>query len=316
MTSLDTDSANAALTFADLQIHPSVLQAVADVGYESPSAIQAAVIPAMMAGSDVVGLAQTGTGKTAAFAMPILSKIDPANKATQALVLAPTRELALQVAEAFSRYGAHLPAVKVLPIYGGSSYTVQLSGLRRGAQVVVGTPGRVIDHLERGTLDLSRLDYLVLDEADEMLQMGFAEDVERILSDTPEYKQVALFSATMPPAIRKITKKYLHDAVEVAVTAKTTTAENITQRYIQVAGPRKMDALTRLLEVEAVRGDDRVRPHQAGHRGGRRETACAWFLRSGDQRRYSAGPARAHDRRVEERHRRHLGGHRCGRTWP
>jgi ATP-dependent RNA helicase DeaD len=228
MTSVDTDSANAALTFADLQIHPSVLQAVADVGYESPSAIQAAVIPAMMAGSDVVGLAQTGTGKTAAFAMPILSKIDPANKATQALVLAPTRELALQVAEAFSRYGAHLPAVKVLPIYGGSSYTVQLSGLRRGAQV----------------------DYLVLDEADEMLQMGFAEDVERILSGTPEYKQVALFSATMPPAIRKITKKYLHDAVEVAVTAKTTTAENITQRYIQVAGPRKMDALTRLLEVE------------------------------------------------------------------
>ena len=250
MTSPDPDATSADLTFDDLQIHPSVLQAVADVGYESPSAIQAATIPAMMAGSDVVGLAQTGTGKTAAFAIPILSKIDPANKATQALVLAPTRELALQVAEAFSRYGAHLPAVKVLPIYGGSSYSVQLSGLRRGAQVVVGTPGRVIDHLERGTLDLSHLDYLVLDEADEMLQMGFAEDVERILADTPEYKQVALFSATMPPAIRKITKKYLHDAVEVAVTAKTTTAENITQRYIQVAGPRKMDALTRLLEVE------------------------------------------------------------------
>jgi ATP-dependent RNA helicase DeaD len=250
MTSSELDPSSAELTFADLQIHPSVLQAVGDVGYESPSAIQAATIPAMMAGSDVVGLAQTGTGKTAAFAIPILSKIDPANKATQALVLAPTRELALQVAEAFSRYGAHLPAVKVLPIYGGSSYSVQLAGLRRGAQVVVGTPGRVIDHLERGTLDLSHIDYLVLDEADEMLQMGFAEDVERILADTPEYKQVALFSATMPPAIRKITKKYLHDAVEVAVTAKTTTAENITQRYIQVAGPRKMDALTRLLEVE------------------------------------------------------------------
>jgi ATP-dependent RNA helicase DeaD len=138
----------------------------------------------------------------------------------------------------------------VLPIYGGQSYTVQLAGLRRGAQVVVGTPGRVIDHLERGTLDLSHLDYLVLDEADEMLQMGFAEDVERILADTPEYKQVALFSATMPPAIRKITSKYLHDAVEVAVKSKTATAENITQRYIQVAGPRKMDALTRVLEVE------------------------------------------------------------------
>ncbi|WP_045380216.1 DEAD/DEAH box helicase [Mycobacterium kyorinense] len=241
---------DAPVTFADLQIHPAVLQAVVDVGYESPSAIQAATIPALMAGSDVVGLAQTGTGKTAAFAIPILSKIDTASKATQALVLAPTRELALQVAEAFSRYGAHLPQIHVLPIYGGSSYAVQLAGLKRGAQVVVGTPGRVIDHLERGTLDLSRVDYLVLDEADEMLQMGFAEDVERILSDTPEYKQVALFSATMPPAIRKLTAKYLHEPLEVTVETKTATAENISQRYIQVAGPRKMDALTRVLEVE------------------------------------------------------------------
>jgi ATP-dependent RNA helicase DeaD len=237
-------------TFADLQVHPAVLQAVTDAGYESPSAIQAATIPALMAGSDVVGLAQTGTGKTAAFAIPILSRIDTDSKQTQALVLAPTRELALQVAEAFGRYAAHLPKITVLPIYGGQSYTVQLAGLRRGAHVVVGTPGRVIDHLERGTLDLSHLDYLVLDEADEMLQMGFAEDVERILAETPEYKQVALFSATMPPAIRKITGKYLHDPVEVAVRTKTATAENITQRYIQVAGPRKMDALTRVLEVE------------------------------------------------------------------
>ncbi|CAJ1500503.1 DEAD/DEAH box helicase [[Mycobacterium] holstebronense] len=237
-------------TFADLQIHPSVLKAVAEVGYETPSAIQAATIPALLEGSDVVGLAQTGTGKTAAFAIPILSRIDTTSKATQALVLAPTRELALQVAEAFGRYGAHLPRINVLPIYGGASYTVQLSGLKRGAQVVVGTPGRVIDHLERGSLDLSHLDYLVLDEADEMLQMGFAEDVERILADTPEYKQVALFSATMPSAIRRITSRYLHDPVEVTVKAKTTTAENITQRYIEVAGPRKMDALTRVLEVE------------------------------------------------------------------
>ncbi|OBB05322.1 ATP-dependent RNA helicase [Mycobacteriaceae bacterium 1482268.1] len=249
MTPPDPDAPGAQTTFADLQIHPAVLQAVADVGYETPSAIQAATIPAMMAGSDVVGLAQTGTGKTAAFAIPILSKIDAADKVTQALVLAPTRELALQVAEAFSRYGAKL-AVNVLPIYGGASYGPQLAGLKRGAQVVVGTPGRVIDHLEKGSLDLTHLDYLVLDEADEMLQMGFAEDVERILADTPEYKQVALFSATMPPAIRKITSKYLHDPVEVTVKAKTQTAENITQRYIQVAGPRKMDALTRLLEVE------------------------------------------------------------------
>ncbi|MCG5430748.1 DEAD/DEAH box helicase [Mycobacterium sp. MYCO198283] len=239
----------ASATFADLDIAPEVLRAIAEVGYETPSAIQAATIPPLMAGSDVVGLAQTGTGKTAAFAIPILSKIDTASRVTQALVLAPTRELALQVAEAFTRYGAHLN-VAVLPVYGGSSYGPQLAGLRRGAHIVVGTPGRVIDHLEKGSLDLSRLDYLVLDEADEMLQMGFAEDVERILADTPEYKQVALFSATMPAAIKKITAKYLHDPVEVTVKAKTQTAENITQRYYQVSYPRKMDALTRLLEVE------------------------------------------------------------------
>jgi ATP-dependent RNA helicase DeaD len=249
MTSPEPDAPGTETTFADLQIHPEVLRAVTDVGYESPSAIQAATIPAMLAGSDVVGLAQTGTGKTAAFAIPILSKIDTNSRATQALVLAPTRELALQVAEAFGRYGAHLN-VNVLPVYGGSSYGPQMAGLKRGAQVVVGTPGRVIDHLEKGTLDLSHLDYMVLDEADEMLQMGFAEDVERILSDTPEYKQVALFSATMPPGIKKITAKYLHDPVEVTVKSKTQTAENITQRYIQVSYPRKMDALTRLLEVE------------------------------------------------------------------
>jgi ATP-dependent RNA helicase DeaD len=251
MTAPEPEDPSVNPTFSDLQIHPSVLQAVADVGYETPSAIQAATIPAMLAGSDVVGLAQTGTGKTAAFAIPILSKIDTSSRHTQALVLAPTRELALQVAEAFGRYGAQLPNLHVLPIYGGQSYTVQLAGLRRGAHVVVGTPGRVIDHLERGTLDLSKLDYLVLDEADEMLQMGFAEDVERILADTPEYKQVALFSATMPSAIRKITTKYLHDPVQVKVESKTATADNITQRYIQVAGPRKMDALTRVLEVES-----------------------------------------------------------------
>jgi ATP-dependent RNA helicase DeaD len=241
---------DATATFADLDIHPCVLRGVVDVGYESPSAIQAATIPALMAGSDVVGLAQTGTGKTAAFAIPILSKIDITSKSTQALVLAPTRELALQVAEAFGRYGAHLNNINVLPVYGGSSYAVQLAGLKRGAQVVVGTPGRVIDHLERGTLDLSRVDYLVLDEADEMLAMGFAEDVERILSETPEYKQVALFSATMPPAIRKLSANYLHDPTEVTVETKTATAPNISQRYVQVAGPRKMDALTRVLEVE------------------------------------------------------------------
>lgn len=242
----ETDST----TFADLGIDDRVLRALTDVGYESPSPIQAATIPPLMAGNDVVGLAQTGTGKTAAFAVPILSRIDTEQKRPQALVLAPTRELALQVAEAFGKYSAHIPGLHVLPIYGGQSYGVQLSGLRRGAQIIVGTPGRVIDHLEKGTLDLSHLDYLVLDEADEMLKMGFQEDVEKILAETPEYKQVALFSATMPTAIRKISKQYLHDPVEITVKTKTTTSSNITQRWVQVAHQRKLDALTRILEVE------------------------------------------------------------------
>ncbi|MBF6174560.1 DEAD/DEAH box helicase [Nocardia blacklockiae] len=237
-------------SFADLGIDDRILTAIADVGYESPSPIQAATIPPLLTGADVVGLAQTGTGKTAAFAIPILMGLEQKGKAPQALVLAPTRELAIQVAEAFGRYSAHLPGVHVLPIYGGQNYAVQLSGLRRGAQVVVGTPGRVIDHLERGTLDLSQLRYLVLDEADEMLKMGFQEDVERILADTPTDKQVALFSATMPGAIRKISKQYLKDPVEITVKAKTTTATNITQRWVHVSHQRKLDALTRILEVE------------------------------------------------------------------
>jgi ATP-dependent RNA helicase DeaD len=237
-------------TFAELGIDGRVLKALADVGYESPSPIQAATIPALIEGRHVVGLAQTGTGKTAAFAVPILSKIDLSAKKPQALVLAPTRELALQVAEAFGKYAHYMPGLHVLPIYGGQSYGIQLAGLKRGAHVVVGTPGRVIDHLEKRTLDLSDLRYLVLDEADEMLRMGFQEDVERILEDTPDDKQVALFSATMPTQIRRISKKYLTDAVEISVKTKTVTAANTRQRYIQVANPQKMDALTRILEVE------------------------------------------------------------------
>src|ERR687890_1175131 len=200
--------------FADLGIDKRVLRALADVGYESPPPIQAATIPALLAGRHVVGLAQTGTGKTAAFAVPILSRLDLRQKSPQALVLAPTRELALQVSEAFERYAAHLPGVHVLPIYGGQGYGVQLSALRRGVHVVVGTPGRIMDHLDKGTLDLGRLRYLVLEEADEMLKMGFAEDVEKILADTPDTKQVALFSATMPKQIRNLSQKYLHDPVE------------------------------------------------------------------------------------------------------
>ncbi len=237
-------------TFADLGLSPEVLKALADVGYESPSAIQALTIPPLLEGRDVVGLAQTGTGKTAAFALPILARLDRTQKAPQALVLAPTRELALQVSEAFEKYAAHIKGVNVLPIYGGQGYGVQLSALRRGVHVVVGTPGRIMDHLEKGTLDLSQLRFLVLDEADEMLKMGFAEDVETILADTPADKNVALFSATMPSQIRRISKKYLKDPVEITVKNKTTTSANTTQRYMIVSYPQKVDALTRILEVE------------------------------------------------------------------
>ncbi|BDT96090.1 MULTISPECIES: DEAD/DEAH box helicase [Nocardia] len=247
----DNDRDTDGPSFADLGIDDRILAAIADVGYESPSPIQAATIPPLLSGADVVGLAQTGTGKTAAFAIPILMGLEATGRTPRALVLAPTRELAIQVAEAFGRYAAHIPGLHVLPIYGGQSYGVQLSGLRRGAHVVVGTPGRVIDHLEKGTLDLSQLQYLVLDEADEMLKMGFQEDVERILADTPSDKQVALFSATMPAAIRKISKQYLHDPVEITVKAKTSTATNISQRWVLVSHQRKLDALTRVLEVES-----------------------------------------------------------------
>ena len=255
-SAVNTDSGSGAaddappVTFADMGLAPAVAKAVGNVGYEVPSAIQEATIPLVMAGRDVVGLAQTGTGKTAAFALPILSLIDPAVKKPQALVLAPTRELALQVAEACVTYSADMPQVNVLPIYGGQAYGIQLSGLRRGAQIIVGTPGRVIDHLKKGTLDLSGLRHLVLDEADEMLAMGFQEDVERILSDTPDATQIALFSATMPAAIRRISQKYLTDPAEVKVASKTSTAPTIEQRYLMVSHRDKLDALTRIFEVE------------------------------------------------------------------
>ena len=253
-TRTEADSAPTTPPFSELGLSDAVLAALADVGYETPSAIQAATIPALLAGRDVVGLAQTGTGKTAAFALPIISRLDVKQKSPQALVLAPTRELALQVCEAFEKYAAHLPGVHVLPVYGGQGYGVQLSALRRGVHVVVGTPGRIMDHLEKGTLDLSELKYLVLDEADEMLKMGFAEDVETILADTPAEKQVALFSATMPAAIRRISKQHLRDPEEITVKTKTTTSANTTQRYLMVSYPQKVDALTRILEVENFDG--------------------------------------------------------------
>ncbi|MCI2261737.1 DEAD/DEAH box helicase [Xanthomonas indica] len=240
----------APLLFADLGLSPAVMKAVADVGYESPSPIQAATIPALLTGRDLLGQAQTGTGKTAAFALPILSRLDFAQRKPQALVLAPTRELAIQVAEAFHRYAAAIPGFQVLPVYGGQPYVQQLSALKRGVHVVVGTPGRVIDHLDRGTLDLSELKTLVLDEADEMLRMGFIDDVEAVLKKLPDSRQVALFSATMPPAIKRIAQTYLNDPAEVIIASKTTTSANIRQRYWAVSGLHKLDALTRILEVE------------------------------------------------------------------
>ena len=250
----EADTAPEQLTFADLGLDAAVLKALKDVGYETPSAIQAATIPVLLRGRDVVGLAQTGTGKTAAFALPVLSQMETGHKNPQALVLAPTRELALQVCEAFEKYAAHIKGVSVLPVYGGQGYGQQLSALRRGVAIVVGTPGRIMDHLDKGTLDLSELKYLVLDEADEMLKMGFAEDVETILADTPADKQVALFSATMPAQIRRISAQYLNDPEEITVKTKTTTSANITQRYLVVSYQQKIDALTRILEVENFEG--------------------------------------------------------------
>ena len=240
--------------FAELGLGERLLKSLRQLGYERPTPIQAETIPALLAGRNLVGLAQTGTGKTAAFALPILSRLDLKQKAPQALVLAPTRELALQVAEAFEKYSAHLKGVRLLPVYGGQGYGVQLSALARGVHIVVGTPGRIMDHLDKGTLDLTQLRFLVLDEADEMLSMGFAEDVEQILADTPDDKQVALFSATMPAQIRALSQRYLTDPVEVLVRGSTSTAPNVGHRYLVVAYPQKVDALTRILEVENFEG--------------------------------------------------------------
>lgn len=254
MSAVPADPSLSSASFRDLALSEPVLRALTDVGYESPSPIQAATIPVLLSGVDMLGQAQTGTGKTAAFALPALTKIDLSRHEPQVLVLVPTRELALQVAEAFQRYAAHLKGFHVLPIYGGQSYQPQLNALRRGVHVVVGTPGRVIDHMNRGTLKLTGLTLLVLDEADEMLRMGFVDAVESILEQTPPQRQVALFSATIPAPIRRIAQKHLHSPVEVTIKSKTTTAANIRQRYWVVSGMHKLDALTRILEAEIFDG--------------------------------------------------------------
>lgn len=248
------------LAFSDLGLSPKVLSTIEKMGYETPSPIQAETIPHLIAGRDVVGLAQTGTGKTAAFALPALTHMAADHESgdlgflPNTLVLAPTRELAIQVAEAFSTYAGQLEGISVLPIYGGAPYGPQLQGLRRGANVIVGTPGRVIDHMSKGSLDLSEVKHLILDEADEMLRMGFAEEVDKILAQTPDTKQVALFSATMPKAIRRISEDYLNEPVEVSVKNKTTTSSNTRQRFVFIKHHAKPEALVRILETE---------PHEA-----------------------------------------------------
>ncbi len=240
--------------FGEMNLSKPVLTALNDAGYEAPTSIQTLTIPPMLAGKDVIGQAQTGTGKTAAFACPLLSKINLKKKKVQVLVLAPTRELAIQVAEAFKQYASRMKGFRVLPIYGGQGYDGQLRQLKRGVHVIVGTPGRLMDHMRRGTVKFDELSSIVLDEADEMLHMGFIDDVEWILEKTPAERQIALFSATMPNAIKKIAKKYLKDPEEIILKLRTTTADTIHQRFWIVKGTHKLDALTRILEAETFDG--------------------------------------------------------------
>lgn len=245
---------NSNILFQDLNLANPVLKALNQIGYEIPTPIQAQMIPFMLQGRDVIGQAQTGTGKTAAFALPLLSQIDLKLTLPQVLVLAPTRELAIQVSEAFGQYATFLKGFHVLPIYGGQEYGGQLRRLKRGVHVVVGTPGRVMDHMRRGTLNLENLRSLVLDEADEMLRMGFIDDVRWILEQTPDSRQIALFSATMPKQIREIAQEHLSDPKEITIKSSTATVKTTRQRYWMVSGLHKLDALTRILEAENFDG--------------------------------------------------------------
>lgn len=237
-------------SFTELGLPASLLQALDEVGYETPSPIQSQTIPHLLEGTDLLGHAPTGTGKTAAFALPLLARLNLSDQSVQVLVLAPTRELAIQVSEAFQRYAKFMKGFHVLPIYGGQDYGGQIRGLKRGLHVVVGTPGRIMDHMRKGTLKLDKLKALVLDEADEMLRMGFIDDVEWILEQTPENRQIALFSATMPKEVEKIARKHLNNPQDIAIKARTATAESIRQRYWIVNNQHKLDALTRILEIE------------------------------------------------------------------
>ncbi len=242
------------LSFKELSLAPAVFKVINEVGYETPTPIQAQSIPPLLEGRDLLGQAQTGTGKTAAFSLPLLSRLNPKLKAPQILVLTPTRELALQVAEAMQTYARHLKGFQVLPVYGGQNMGQQLRQLQRGVQAVVGTPGRIQDHLRRGTLKLDKLSCVVIDEADEMLKMGFIEEVEQILGYAPEERQTALFSATMPKEVLSVARKHLHNPLEIRIKSKTSTVDKISQRFWQVKGLHKLDALTRILEAEEIDG--------------------------------------------------------------
>jgi ATP-dependent RNA helicase DeaD len=247
---MSTEEQPSVVSFTELGLSAPILKAVLEAGYETPSPIQAQSIAPLLEGRDLLGQAQTGTGKTAAFSLPLLSRLDVKAKMPQMLVLAPTRELAIQVAEAIQSYARYMKGLHVLPIYGGQSMGIQLRQLQRKPQVIVGTPGRILDHIRRGTLKLGELKSLVLDEADEMLRMGFIDDVETILKETPAERQVALFSATMPGPVHRVATRYLKDPIEIRIKAKTSTVDTINQRYWQVTGMHKLEALTRILEVE------------------------------------------------------------------
>ncbi|MGK5093848.1 DEAD/DEAH box helicase [Deltaproteobacteria bacterium TL4] len=242
------------MSFAQLALPTPFLDVLVELGYVNPSPIQEKAIPFLMEGQDLLGQAQTGTGKTAAFALPLLSKIELQKRSPQVLVLTPTRELAIQVSESFQSYAKYLKGFRVLPIYGGQSYTIQLKGLKSGVHVVVGTPGRLLDHLERGSLKFNDIRTVVLDEADEMLRMGFIEDVEKIVAQAPKNCQMAMFSATMPDQIRRITKLYLKNPKEIKIESKTTTVANVRQRYVLLSNEQKLDTLARFLEAEAHDG--------------------------------------------------------------
>jgi ATP-dependent RNA helicase DeaD len=245
-----SDAKPGTTSFRDLKLSEPLIRVLDEIGYETPTPIQRQAIPLLLNGRDILGHAPTGTGKTAAFALPLLSSIDVRNKNIQVLTLTPTRELAIQVAEAFQHYASHIKGFHVLPVYGGQEYGGQIRQLKRGVQVVVGTPGRLMDHMRKGTLKLGGLKAVVLDEADEMLRMGFIDEVEWILQQTPDKRQMALFSATMPKQVERIARRYLNDPQEISIKARTATAETIRQRYWQVSGLHKLDALTRILEVE------------------------------------------------------------------